>query len=150
MLTLSWRGREKQWKFHAWWLYRSWSSFTSLTSALKICFATEFAGSLNLLSISCDMCTSNKTRYILTPYLVVVWATSAIYDKKTGPMEADDNIIGASIDQVNDYVLAIIIIAVLTFVIRAALVVMRTLKSPIWINFCWVIPNLSKCIINNK
>ena len=76
-------------------------------------------------------CTSNKTRYILTPYLVVVWATSAIYDKKTGPMEADDNIIGASIEQVNDYVLAIIIIAVLTFVIRAALVVMRTLKSPI-------------------
>ena len=95
---------------------------------MKICFATEFAGSLNLLSI---MSTSNKTRYILTPYLVVVWATSAIYDKKTGPMEADDNIFGASIDQVNDYVLAIIIIAVLTFVIRAALVVMRTLKSPI-------------------
>ena len=67
------------------------------------------------------MCTSNKTRYILTPYLVVVWATSAIYDKKTGPMEADDNIIGASIEQVNDYVLAIIIIAVLTFVIRTSI-----------------------------
>ena len=38
-------------------------------------------------------------------------------------MEADDNIIGASIEQVNDYVLAIIIIAVLTFVIRTSLVV---------------------------
>ena len=66
-------------------------------------------------------------RICLTPYLVVVWATSAIYDKKTGPMEADDNIIGASIEQVNDYVLAIIIIAVLTFVIRTSLVVKNSI-----------------------
>ena len=62
---------------------------------------------------------------------MVIWGTSAIYDKKTGPGEPDDNIIGQSFEQVNNYVLAIIIIAVITFVVRTVLVAVRTYKNPI-------------------
>jgi len=78
-------------------------------------------------NLACD----RICRYILTPYLVVIWGTSAIYDKKTGPGEPDDNIIGQSFEQVNNYVLAIIIIAVITFVVRTVLVAVRTYKNPI-------------------
>ena len=62
---------------------------------------------------------------------MVIWAASAIYDKKTGPGEEGTNPVGAGIEQINDYALAIIIIAVITFVVRAVLVVVRTLKHPL-------------------
>ena len=73
------------------------------------------------------------SRYILTPYLVVIWAASAIYDKKkkSAEIEPGTNLNGLGFDQVNDYVLAIIIIAVITFTVRAVLVAVRTFKSPI-------------------
>ena len=70
-------------------------------------------------------------RYIVTPYLVLVWGTSAIYNKKTAPRDQNENIIGEGIDQVNHFVLAIIIIAVLTVVIRTVLVAVRTFRNPI-------------------
>ena len=70
-------------------------------------------------------------RYILTPYLVIIWAASAVYTKKTGKGEEGANPLGAGIEQINDYALAIIIIAVITFVLRTILVVVRTFKNPI-------------------
>ena len=71
------------------------------------------------------------SRYILTPYLVVIWAASAVYDKKTGAGEAGTTPVGEGIQQINNFALAIIIIAGITFVLRTFLVVVRTFKNPI-------------------
>ena len=62
---------------------------------------------------------------------MVIWAASAVYNKKTGEGEAGTNPVGNGIEQINNYALAIIIIAVLTFVLRTVLVVVRTLKNPV-------------------
>ena len=58
-------------------------------------------------------------RWILTPYIVVIWASAAVFDKKHG-------LIPTGIDQ---FVLAILIIAVITFVVRIALVAFRTFRK---------------------
>ena len=64
---------------------------------------------------------------------MVIWAASAVYDKKkegtTG--EEGTNPVGMGIEEINNYALAIIIIAVITFVLRTILVVSRTFKNPI-------------------
>merc|ERR1711997_730805 len=70
-------------------------------------------------------------RYVLTPYLVIIWAASAVYNKKTGAGEVGTNPVGEPIEQLNDFALAIIVIAVITFVLRTILVVARTFKNPI-------------------
>merc|ERR1719239_1440715 len=70
-------------------------------------------------------------RYILTPYLVVIWAASAVYNKKAGTGEVGTNPVGEGMEEINNFALAIIIIAVITFVLRTILVVVRTLKNPI-------------------
>ena len=62
-------------------------------------------------------------RYILTPYLVVIWATNGIRTKMMDKPDVPQDI--------KDYVLAIMIIAVVTFVVRLGLVTYRVLKSPI-------------------
>jgi len=62
-------------------------------------------------------------RYILTPYLVVIWASNGIRIKKMDDPDVPQDI--------KDYVLAIMIIAILTFVIRLALVIYRMLKKPL-------------------
>merc|ERR1712045_630149 len=95
-----------------------------VTLSLLVVFHTAYFCIENLL---CD----RICRYILTPYLVVIWAASAIYDKKTGPGEVGTNPVGNGINQVNDFALAIIFIAVITFVLRTILVVVRTFKNPI-------------------
>jgi len=58
-------------------------------------------------------------RWILTPYVVVIWASSAVYDKKHG-------IVPKGID---DFTLAIIIIASITLAVRLVLVAIRSLKK---------------------
>jgi len=70
-------------------------------------------------------------RYVLTPYLVLIWAASAVYDEKTGKIDTEANIVGAGIEQINNYALAIIVIAVITFVLRIVLVVVTTFKNPV-------------------
>jgi len=62
-------------------------------------------------------------RYILTPYLVVIWASNGIRIKKM-----DDPLVPQDI---KNYVLAILVIAILTFVARLALVIYRVIKKPI-------------------
>ena len=59
------------------------------------------------------------SRWILTPYIVVIWASAAVYDEKKG-------IIPKGIEH---FVLAILIIAVITFVVRIALVAFRTFRK---------------------
>ena len=44
---------------------------------------------------------NHVSRYILTPYLVVIWAASAVYNKKTGEGEAGTNPVGNGIEQIN-------------------------------------------------
>jgi len=62
-------------------------------------------------------------RYILTPYLVVIWASNGIRIKKMeDPLVPQD---------IKNYVLAILVIAILTFVARVALVIYRVIKKPI-------------------
>ena len=58
-------------------------------------------------------------RWILTPYIVVIWASAAVYAEKKG-------IIPKGIEH---FVLAILIIAVITFVVRIALVAFRTFRK---------------------
>merc|ERR1719348_1870705 len=64
-------------------------------------------------------------RWVLTPYLVVIWASSAVYDKKHDRIDEDNDGIDDNKDiqkGVIDFTLAIIIIACITFVVRIALV----------------------------
>jgi len=62
-------------------------------------------------------------RYLLTPYLVVIWAANGIRVKKMD----DPNVP----QDVKDFVLAILIIAVLTFMVRLSLVIYRIVKKPL-------------------
>lgn len=62
-------------------------------------------------------------RYILTPYLVVIWASNGIWQKKK-----DDPAVPNDIKQ---FVLAIIIIASLTFLVRVVIVTYRYFKKPL-------------------
>ena len=66
-------------------------------------------------------------RWILTPYLVVIWASSAVYDKKHDDNDEYDK---EDLQKgVIDFTLAIIIIACITFAVRIALVAYRSLKK---------------------
>jgi len=62
-------------------------------------------------------------RYLLTPYLVIIWASNGIRAKKYGDDEVPQD--------VQNYVLAILIIATITFVVRIVLVVYRVIKKPL-------------------
>jgi len=62
-------------------------------------------------------------RYILTPYLVVIWASNGIRAKKM-----DDSNVP---QDVKDFVLAILVIAVITFVVRLVIVIYRGVKKPL-------------------
>jgi len=69
-------------------------------------------------------------RWVLTPYLVVIWASSAVYDKRHEDIEIDDTVIVSKLPKgIVDFTLAIIIIACITFVVRIALVAYRSLKK---------------------
>jgi len=60
-------------------------------------------------------------RWILTPYIVVIWASAAVYDKKHGLIGYPKGL--------DHFVLAILIIAVITLVVRIALVAFRTFRK---------------------
>ena len=62
-------------------------------------------------------------RFTLTPYLVVIWAANGIRAKQVDDPDVPQDI--------KDYVLAILIIAVVTFVARLVLVTYKVVKSPI-------------------
>ena len=62
-------------------------------------------------------------RYILTQYLVVIWAVNGIRAKKM-----DD----AAVPQdIKDFIIAILVIAVLTFVVRVAIVIYKCIRKPL-------------------
>ena len=61
---------------------------------------------------------------MLTPYLVVIWAANAIRAKKMDDPDVPQ--------EIKDFVLAILIIASLTFVVRIALVIYRMVKKPLY------------------
>ena len=42
---------------------------------------------------------------------MLIWAASAVYDEKTGKIDTEANIVGAGIEQISNYALAIIVIA---------------------------------------
>ena len=60
-------------------------------------------------------------RYILTQYLVVIWAVNGIRAKKM-----DDNTVPQDI---KDFIIAILAIAVLTFVVRVVLVIYKCIRK---------------------
>jgi len=62
-------------------------------------------------------------RYILTPYLVVIWASNGIRAKKMDDPDVPQD--------VKNYVLAILVIAVITFVVRLVIVIYRGVKKPL-------------------
>ena len=59
----------------------------------------------------------------MTPYLVVIWASNGIRAKKMSDPDVPQDI--------KDYVMAILIIAVFTFVFRLCLVTYRCVKKPL-------------------
>lgn len=118
-------------------IYTTWTviaSLVNLTTALvypgqfdqtKSCLA-----SLSLLVIfHCTwFCLENTVcdkyaRYILTPYLVVIWASNGIRAKKMEDSQVPQ--------EVKNYIVAILIIACITFVIRIALVIYREIRNPL-------------------
>jgi len=70
----------------------------------------------------------NSLRWVLTPYLVVIWASSAIYEKKHKD-NYENNFVLPVPQGVVDFTLAIIIIACITFAVKMALVAFRSLKK---------------------
>ena len=68
-------------------------------------------------------------RYILTQYLVVIWAVNGIRSK-INIKKTDDEFEEVPKD-VENFVLAILIIAVLTFLVRVGIVVFRVIRKPL-------------------
>ena len=68
-------------------------------------------------------------RYILTQYLVVIWAVNGIRSK-INTKKTDDEFEEVPKD-VENFVLAILIIAVLTFLVRVGIVVFRVIRKPL-------------------
>jgi len=62
-------------------------------------------------------------RSILTPYLVVIWASNGVYQNKKNNPEVPEVI--------KQFVLAILIIAAITFIVRVAIVTFRNFKKPL-------------------
>ena len=62
-------------------------------------------------------------RFILTPYLVVIWASNGIRAKKMDDPDVPQD--------VKNFVLAVLIIAILTFVARIAIVMYRVARKPL-------------------
>ena len=58
----------------------------------------------------------------MTQYLVVIWAINGVRAKKMH----DENVP----QEIKDFVLAILIIAAITFVVRVAIVIYRYVKKP--------------------
>ena len=62
--------------------------------------------------------------------MVVIWASSAVYDKKLEDIEIDGTVIHFKVPEgIVVFTLAIIIIACTTFVVRIALVAFKSLKK---------------------
>jgi len=68
-------------------------------------------------------------RYILTQYLVVIWAANGIRSKIN--MKKTDAEFEKVPQDVENFVLAILIIAVLTFLVRIGIVVFRVIRKPL-------------------
>ena len=66
-------------------------------------------------------------RYILTQYLVVIWAANGVRSKIVDKKEEGQDIP----EDVENFVLAILIIAVLTFLVRIGIVIYRVIKKPL-------------------
>ena len=67
--------------------------------------------------------TNDCCRYILTQYLVVIWAVNGIRAEKM-----DD----AAVPQdIKNFIMAILIIAALTFVIRVAIFIYKCIRKPL-------------------
>ena len=67
------------------------------------------------------------SRYILTQYLVVIWAANGIRSKiKTKQDEGKD-----IPKDVENFVIAILVIAVLTFLVRIGIVIYRVVRKPL-------------------
>ena len=63
------------------------------------------------------------SRFILTQYLVVIWAVNGIRAKKIN----DDNVP----QEIKDFIIAILVIAVVTFLVRVGLVIYRYVRKPL-------------------
>jgi len=63
------------------------------------------------------------SRYILTQYLVVIWAVNGVRAKKIN----DDNVP----QDIKNFIIAILVIAVLTFLVRLGLVIYRYIRKPL-------------------
>ena len=110
-----------------WMNYGAYTALTLLVAAHVTYFIFEnfvFEKSLRYATVIFAKLFQNYIfiiRWVLTPYLVVIWASSAVYDKKHDDPSVPKGII--------DFTLAIIIIACITFVVRIVLVAFRSLKK---------------------
>ena len=68
-------------------------------------------------------------RYILTQYLVVIWAANGIRSKINEKKTAAE--LETVPQDVENFVLAILVIAVLTFLVRIGIVVYRVIRKPL-------------------
>ena len=68
-------------------------------------------------------------RYILTQYLVVIWAANGIRSKINMKKTSDE--LETVPEDVENFVLAILVIASLTFLVRVGIVVYRVVRKPL-------------------
>ena len=101
-------------------LFPSLSYFTSPISSLRMYSLTRSAGHA-YFKLANNFKFFFYFRWILTPYIVVIWASAAVYDKKHGLIGYPKGL--------DHFVLAILIIAVITLVVRIALVAFRTFRK---------------------
>jgi len=118
-------------------IYTTWTviaSLVNLTTALVYAGEVDQTGAclaaLSLLVIfHCtwfiieNFVVDFYARFILTPYLVVMWASNGIRSKKMDDPNVPEN--------VKNFILAILIIATLTFVVRISIVIYRVLRKPL-------------------
>jgi len=117
-------------------IYTTWTTIASLinigTALVYVGGVSNKDASLAMLSLLVIIhCTwfvlenfvfDKYVRFILTQYLVVIWAINGVRAKKMD----DENVP----QEIKDFVLAILIIAAITFVVRVAIVIYRYVKKP--------------------
>jgi len=117
-------------------IYTTW---TTIASLINLATALVYVGGVSnrdaslaslslLVIIHCtwfvleNFVFDKYVRFILTQYLVVIWAVNGIRAKKM----ADENVP----QEIKDFVLAILVIAVITFLVRLGIVIYRYVKKP--------------------
>lgn len=141
--TLFWWGALFRFVLNGLAIYTTW---TVIASLVNLATALVYAGGVDqreaalaslslLVIIHCtwfvleNFLLDYYVRYILTQYLVVIWAANGIRSKINMKKTSDE--LETVPEDVENFVLAILVIASLTFLVRVGIVVYRVVRKPL-------------------